>query len=357
MIRQAILRRKSPAWAAKDRATVAAGFVTGLLSGLGGRGVDGKAILASVGIERAVLSEPAVRVPLQAYADLYGAVIRALDDEAFALFAAPLRPGSFEFMCRSAVGAPALGEALARAARFLALLLPELRVTIRREGTKARLAIAEARAIGDRADDPRRVFAFEWLLRLLHALACWLVGRNLALEAVNFPYPRPAHAADYGLVYTEDSSFGGRELVATFDATLLDLPVRRDEADLASFLEGAPAKITMLYRRDREFARRLRGLLTEALPRALGLEEAARALHLSERTLHRRLEEEGTTFRAIKDALRRDLALARLAKPGGSVARVAVELGYSEPSAFFRAFQGWTGEAPSAWRKRHAAKG
>ncbi len=62
--------------------------------------------------------------------------------------------------------------------------------------------------------------------------------------------------------------------------------------------------------------------------------------------------DEGASFRAIKDALRRDLALARLAKPGGSVARVAAELGYSEPSAFFRAFQGWTGEAPSAWRRR-----
>ena len=84
----------------------------------------------------------------------------------------------------------------------------------------------------------------------------------------------------------------------------------------------------------------------------MGLEEAARELHLSPRTLHRRLQDEGASFRAVKDALRRDLALARLARPGGNVARVAAELGYSEPSAFFRAFQGWTGEAPSAWRRR-----
>ena len=207
-------------------------------------------------------------------------------------------------------------------------MLPELRVTVVRDGPTARLVIAEVKPLARRAGDPCRVFAFEWLLRLLHALACWLAGRGLALDAVRFPYPRPAHAADYGLIYTEQSSFGGAMLEATFDAALLDLPVRRDDADLAAFLEGAPGRITMLYRRDRELARALRAILAAALPRALGLEEAARELHVSPRTLHRRLQEEGTSFRAIRDALRRDLATARLAKPGESVARVAAELGY-----------------------------
>lgn len=339
-----------------DRATVAAGFVTGLLSGLVRRGLDVDTPLREAGIDPRVRAEPGARVALPAYAALYDAVIRIHRDEGFALFAAPLRPGTFEFLCRSAVGAPRLGEALSRAARFLALVLPELRVAIERDGTAARLVIAEVRPLAPRAGDPCRVFAFEWLLRLLHALACWLAGRGLALDSVRFPYPRPAHAADYGLVYTGQSAFGGPALVATVDAALLDLPVRRDDADLAAFLEGAPGRITMLYRRDRELARHLRAMLAAALPRAMGLEEAARELHVSPRTLHRRLQDEGASFRAVKDALRRDLALARLAKPGESVARVAAELGYSEPSAFFRAFQGWTGEAPSTWRRRILAR-
>jgi AraC-like DNA-binding protein len=335
-----------------DRATVAVGFVTGLLAGLRRRGLDIAGPLREAGIDARVLADPFARVALPAYAALYDAVVRAHGDEAFGLFASPLRPGTFEFLCRGTIGTGRLGDALDRAGRFLALVLPELRVSIVRDGPTAMLVIAEVTRLSRQAADPCRVFAFEWLLRLLHALACWLAGRALALDAVRFPYPRPAHAADYGLIYTEHSSFGGDSLEASFDAALLDLPVRRDEADLAAFLEGAPGKITMLYRRDRELARALRTLLAEALPRALGLEEAARGLHLSPRTLHRRLQDEGTSFRAIRDALRRDLATARLAKPGGSVARVAADLGYSEPSAFFRAFQGWTGEAPSAWRRR-----
>jgi AraC-like DNA-binding protein len=335
-----------------DRATVAAGFVTGLLSGLAERGLDRLGPLRAAGIEPAILDDPSARVPLPAYAALYDAVIRAHGDEGFALFASPLRPGTFEFLCRSCLGSGRLEVALDRAARFLAIVLPELRVGVRREGPTARMVIEEVRPLRPRANDPCRVFAFEWLLRLLHAVACWLAGRAIALDAVRFPYPRPPHAADYDLVYTAHSFFGAPRLEAAFDAALLGLPVRRDETDLAAFLEGAPGKITMLYRRDRDLARTVRAILAAALPRSMGLEEAARELHLSSRTLHRRLQDEGSSFRAVKDALRRDLALARLARPGGSVAGVAADLGYSEPSAFFRAFQGWTGEAPSAWRRR-----
>ena len=334
------------------RATVAAGFVTGMLSGLRARGTDPAVLLDTAGIPRSFLADRDARVPIVAYAALYNAVVRHLDDEAFGLFPAPLRTGTFEFLCRGLLGSRTLGEALERAVRFLRLVLPDLDVTVTRDGSQARLEISERRKLRPRLDDPRRVFAFEWLLRLLHGLACWLAARSLTLDEVRFPYPRPSHAADYALVYTEHSNFGGGSLVATMDAALLDLPVRRDQADLAAFLEGAPGKISMLYRRDREIAPALRKLLAQRLDAAPSFEVAARELHLSPRTLHRRLREEGTSFRAIKESLRREVALARLEKTRQSVAAIAAELGYSEPSAFFRAFRGWTGEAPTTHRRR-----
>jgi AraC-like DNA-binding protein len=247
------------------------------------------------------------------------------------------------------VSAPDLGEALQRASRFLRVILPDLEVRIHRERDAAWLEIREALPIADAAG---RVFAFEWLLRLLHGLACWLVGRGLALDAVAFPYPRPAHADDYALIYTEHSSFDADALTARLAANLLDLPIRRDEAALSNFLDGAPGKISMLYRRDREMVLRVRDLLRASLPETLSLEAAAARLHLSPRTLHRRLEEEGSSFRSIKDALRRDLALSRLAKTRHSLARIATDLGYADPSAFYRAFVGWTGESPSRYRRR-----
>jgi AraC-like DNA-binding protein len=343
-----------PAIEAEHRASVAAGFVRGLLSGARARGMLPGALLAAAGLDSRHL-EDGRRTPIAAYAELYNEVVRVLDDEAFGLFAAPVRPGAFEFLCRAAIGAPHLGEAMARSSRFMDVVLPDLAVRVEVEGPRARLVIAERRKLRPAEADPRRVFAFEWLLRLLHGLACWLAGRGLTLETVRFPYPRPPHAAEYARVYTEHSSFGGTALVATFDAALLDLPVRRSEADLATFLEGAPGKIAMLYRRDREVAGAVRRALARDLSAAQDLDGIAKSLHLSTRTLHRRLTEEGTSFRRLKEDLRRQQAIHLVESTKESIAAIASRLGYSEPSAFFRAFVGWTGVAPTVLRKRNVS--
>ncbi|MDR1995311.1 MAG: AraC family transcriptional regulator [Azonexus sp.] len=339
----------------RSQATVAMGFVTGMLAGLRRRHGDPKALLDELDIEPA---SPASRVPIAGYVALYNRLCHQYDDEAFALFAQPMRTGSFEFLCRGCLSAPTLAEALARAGRFLHVVLPDLAVSVRRAHGQAELVIAETRKLAENCDDPGRVFAFEWLLRLLHGLSCWLVGRGIGLDSVIFPYRKPAHFADYALIFTEDSRFaptvpgGNGTLVASFNANLLDLPVRRDEAALTRFLDDAPGKITMLYRRDREMVSRIRGLLHAALPAMLGLDDIAQRLYLSPRTIHRRLEAEGSSFRTVKDALRRDLALDRLAKSRDPIAQVAADLGYADTSAFYRACVEWTGMAPVHYRRQ-----
>lgn len=319
-----------------------------MLAGLRRRGLDAAPLLAEAGIN---LDDTDHRIPVERYAALYNRVIAELGDEGFGLFSQPMRPGAFEFLCRGMLGAATLGEALARAARFLALVLPDMRVEVSRDGETATLRIGETCSLGA-TGDPARVFAYEWLLRLIHSLACWLVGRGLALDSVSYPYPRPAHADDYALVYTEHSRFDAPQLEATLRANLLDLPIRRDEAALTAFLDGAPGKISMLYRRDRALVFRVRDLLRETLPDTLTINDAAARLHMSARTLHRRLEEEGSGFRIIKDALRRDLALSRITKTRHPIARIAADLGYADTSAFYRAFVAWTGMAPDRYRRQ-----
>lgn len=339
---------------ARQRASVARGFVTGMLAGAQRAGHDAAPWLTAAGID---IASPASRIPLDRYADLYNRVVDALEDEGFALFSQALRPGCFEFLCRVMLGAPSLAEALERASGFLRLVLPDLVVVISRDASTASLQIVEQRSLADAPNDAARVFAFEWLLRLLHGLACWIVGRGLALDAVDFPYARPQHADDYALVYTEHSRFGGTRLTAHLNANLLDLPTRRDDAALAAFLDGAPGKITMVYRRDREMVQRVRDLLRDALPVSLTVEAVARKVHMSQRTLHRRLEEEGSGFRRIKDAIRRDIALARLRKGTQPIAELAAELGYADPSAFYRAVVAWTGRSPERVRRQSHAAG
>ena len=333
------------------------GFVTGMLAGLDHRRVDPQPLLADLDID---IEDTASRIPVERYAALYNRLNRLLDDEGFALFAQPMRVGSFEFLCRSCLSAPSLAEALTRASRFLRIVLPDLAVSVRRAHGKAELIIAETRRLAENPDDPGRVFAFEWLLRLLHGLSCWLAGRSIDLDSVIFPYRKPAHFADYSLIFTENSGFaptvpgGSGTLISRFNAKLLDFPVCRDEAALNSFLDGAPGKITMLYRRDREMAIRVRDLLRATLTATPSLKDIADRLFISPRTLHRRLGAEGSSFRAIKDTLRRDLALTRLSKTRDPVSRVAVDLGYADTSAFYRACVAWTGMSPMSYRRYRA---
>lgn len=334
-----------------SRATVAAGFVTGMLAGPLRQGHDPLPWLAATDISPAILQDSRLRVPVARYARLYNIINQALDDEGFGLFSAPLRVGSFELLCRGLVSAPNLAAAMERCSRYLRVLLPDIAVELGRNRDSASLILIETRPLATTANDPARVFAFEWLLRLLHGLACWLVGRSVALEEVHFPYARPAHADDYDLIYTARSHFGAAQLEARFQANLLDLPLRRDEAALSSFLEGAPGKLTTLYRRDREMVQRVRDTLRAALPQVLDLEDVAGQLLLSPRTLERRLTDEGSSFRAIKDALRRDMALSRLVKTEHSIAQIAADLGYADPSALYRAFVDWTGKAPAVYRR------
>lgn len=335
--------------------TVAIGFVCGILSGVARAGLTAESLLEHAGIAKRLLHDRRARVPVARYAALYRLINERLDDEGFALFSRPLRRGSFEFLCRAALSASSLEKALERIARFLHVVLDDLEVEVQRSGRAAVIVISEEQALP--VGPAGRVFAFEWLLRMIHGLAAWLVAHPLALDEVSFPYPPPLHAADYELVFAPRYTFDAPRLEARFPAEWLDLPVRRDEAALRSFLAGAPASITTLYRRDRSLGLRVREHLRAALPEHLTLPAIARRLFLSPRTLHRRLEDEGTGFRAIKDGLRRDLATDWLSKTSRSVGRIGADLGFADAAAFYRAFAGWTGSGPREYRKRfsHAA--
>jgi AraC-like DNA-binding protein len=99
---------------------------------------------------------------------------------------------------------------------------------------------------------------------------------------------------------------------------------------------------------------RVQRVLIEALnanSSDVSLTAVAAELRLSERSLQRRLAGEGTSFDALLERLRLDLALRYLGDQSIAIAEVAYLLGYSEPSAFHRAFKRWTGRTPSAVRR------
>jgi AraC-like DNA-binding protein len=328
---------------------VARGYITGILSGLVRKGHDPAPLLAEAGID---LSDPECRVPAERYAALYNRIAQRYDDEGCALFSRPLPYGVFEFLCRALIGAPTLEEALRRACRFYRVVLPDFSIACKRETPYAQLSISERIPVGQGRDDPLRIFAFELILRVLYAVASWLVGRRLAFEAVDFPYAPPAHADDYARIYTGKTRFAAKTLIAHFHADFLDFPIRRDEAALTRFLDDSPGKILLRYRRDQEMSVYVRDLLRGRLSENPSLRDIAACLCLSPRTLSRRLEGEETSFRDIKTALRHELACHALIKTSKSIARIAMDLGYGDTSAFYRTFIACSGISPRQFRGR-----
>ena len=81
------------------------------------------------------------------------------------------------------------------------------------------------------------------------------------------------------------------------------------------------------------------------------MEDVARRLGMSVRSLHRKLSEDGLSFQSLTEETRKDLAVSLLKQEQYSIAEIAFLTGFSEQSAFTRAFKRWLGETPATFRK------
>ena len=127
----------------------------------------------------------------------------------------------------------------------------------------------------------------------------------------------------------------------------------QNEQTLTEFLRSAPYPLIAaeLPEPDGSTSRFIRELAARDFGKSFPTaDEVARHLNVSTRTVHRRLRGEGTSYQALKDAIRRDAALAYLSRPELSISAVALLLGFQEPSAFHRSFRKWTGYTPGRWR-------
>ena len=258
-----------------------------------------------------------------------------------------MKAGSFAMLCHSVLNCKTLGQALDRSLRFYALILDDFSGTLVRNGQEARIVLQERIAGAS-----QRVFAHELLLMLLYGVSCWLVGRRIPILRTAFSYPEPAHSAEYRLMYCAELSFDGPNTEIAFEAAYLDLPVVQNERSLKEFLRTAPESILVKYKNGSSLAARVRRRLRQYLPGEVpDFEGLADELNMTPATMRRRLHEEGESYQSIKDQLRRDLAISYLSHSSRSVMDIALELGFSERSAFHRAFRKWTGASPGEFRR------
>ncbi|URK86113.1 AraC family transcriptional regulator (plasmid) [Rhizobium sp. RCAM05350] len=324
-----------------DRRMISPSFVEEALDCLRRAGRPTAPLLASLGLP-ATVEYP---ISAESYGALWLAVAAEVDDEFFGMGERPMRRGSFTLLCHCVLHAKTLDQALRRALRFLGVVLedPSGELVIR-DGLAEIVLIDKGKV--------RSAFAYRTYWILLHGITCWLVGRRIPIRRVDFRCAEPLEGADYRLFFGAPVQFSQPVSRLAFDRAVLKLPIVRTEQALKQFLRGAPANILVRYRYDAGLAAAVRKRLRQQTPAAwAGFSDLAAQMHMSPSTLRHRLQGEGQSYAGIKDEIRRDHAIEMLLQSEASVGEVAAQLGYSEPSAFHRAFRKWTAKSPAAFRR------
>ncbi len=331
----------------RDLRTLSAAYVAEVLAAMEIEPAPLRDALAESGLGSGWLAQPSARVTEQQFGVLYRRLAVCCDDEMPHLFSRPLRPGALKFTCLSLLEARDLQTALHRWTMVLRLLQDDFRLEVSRDAGRGCIAIVE-----EPGRRPCKPVALDLMLKLIHGVASWLIDRRIPLERVDFSFPAPASAVEYDLLYPGPVSYGEARSALHVDADYFDHPIRRGRADLRPFLLRAPQDWLFVPFREPRLEQRVREYMASRLPAPTTGETAARAFHLSMRTLHRRLANEGTSLQQVKDRLRRDLAIHRLSATQEDIAAIAAQLGFDGPASFHRAFKAWTGTTPGVYRSR-----
>ncbi len=178
-----------------------------------------------------------------------------------------------------------------------------------------------------------------------------LVGKRVPPVVVELGYPAPAHAHLYDATFDGRVVFGAPRSRFVLDTEALALPLVQADADSAVMFERSCRELLDEIERHESLANELRHLLLSSPGKLPDAATAAARMRLGERTLRRRLAEDGTTFQAILDEVRCHVATDYLVSTHLSTQEIAELLGFSEATNFRRAFLRWTRRSPTSYRK------
>lgn len=289
------------------------------------------------------VTEAGERIPFADAAKLWRAAVAQTGDPALGIRIARASQdgdyGVLEFAIRASLS---LRDGLERIARFHRLVNDHVRVTVQERGDETwmhydRGALAEAMPPAYL----EYVFA-GWL----HG-ATRLTGHPPPLLAVRLPHPAPENVELHRACYGDGLVFDADEPAIVFERSVLEAPLDSGDAGVAAVLDRhAEATIEQLALEGQWSRRVLEAVEARLADGTPSLTQIADALSTAESTLRRRLRGEGTTFTELVDDLRRRRAEIMVADPSLSLAEIAFLLGFSEASAFHRAYRRWTGHTP-----------
>ncbi len=317
-------------------------------------GVDPEQLQSRCGFRLDPDEDPDRRIGLHVESALWECAAALAGDDAFGVHTAlnPI-PGTFDVLDYAIRTAPTLRASIQRFARYNRIVHDVAVVRLFERDGQGRIEHSLGGVVQSR-------HAAEYTLTSIVAVGAQLCGVPIQALSVEFHHASPDAAVvdEHTRVFGVTPTYGADVNAVVLDAGALDREVLGADATLSRIIERhADALLAARPELGESLARRVRRLLATSLA-----EDAAQArlgavaarLRMSERSLQRRLSAEGLSFDALLEDVRRELALQYLQDRDVAIAEVAFLLGYSEPSAFHRAFKRWTGSTPAQVRARAA---
>ncbi|WP_051362020.1 AraC family transcriptional regulator [Solimonas soli] len=315
-----------------------------LIRNAAARGYDEARICEAIPIAPALLHDARERIDAPTFLRVSRKLKLLMADEFCGFTRSPCPLGSFEMMCEGTVTGGVLGEALRRAFAFYASQTGDLRFELRLHGELAAIEmhIAQPRY------DPQG-FLNEWWFMLWAHLSGWLIGEEIPVVAADFAHPRAGRPEEYSEMLGGLCRFSQAQPRLLLPARYLQRPVVRSRADLNGFLSPRDIDRSALYGGHLSFKSQLKARLKaqlETQQHLPSIEEAAGELHLSSQTLRRRLQAECSSYRLVKEEVRRELALKWLGDGELPIGEVSLRAGFAEPNGLTRALRAWAGLSP-----------
>ncbi len=311
------------------------------------KGASRNELIEKTGLNSLDFDDPDARIPVKKLVRLWHASVELTGNPALALQLGsstnPVNAGILYLVC---MNAPDLQEMFERLTRYMHLFSESDSHALIEESDCAkyiyRIEVPEAFT----------VYAIERTMAMALRWFSAFSGLDIEPLSIEFQYHQPEYRDEYDKVFSCPLIFGQANNAITFSKEILKTPARTYNAYLDELVQKQANKLLLELSPDNNIEKKTQNLILRELPAGrVNVDVIADKLHMSRRTLARKLKEENTTFQDLLENIRKNLATDYLKQEKFCINDIAFLLGFSESSAFSRAFKRWFDYSPQEYRE------